>query len=57
VAITHPEHAAAVPAVNDASRTLVLEHELAMARERLAKLQNLRGLKVLKKINRALGRK
>jgi SAM-dependent methyltransferase len=57
VAVTHPEHASAVPSVNDAARVGVLEHELQMARERLAELQELKGIKMLKKINRAMGRR
>jgi hypothetical protein len=57
VAITQPDHAKNLPVLSDASRVGVLEHELAMTKELMDKLLKLRGLKLLKKINRVFGAK
>jgi SAM-dependent methyltransferase len=52
VAITHPEHASAVPDLADAARIGVLEHQVEAVTQKLNQLQRLAGLKLLKKINR-----
>jgi SAM-dependent methyltransferase len=57
IAITHPEFINSVPDLADATRIGVLEHQLLAAKEKLSDLQNLKGLKFLRKINRLLGRK
>jgi SAM-dependent methyltransferase len=57
VAITHQDYAASVPDVADATRITVLEHELAAVKRKLSDLQQLHGLKFLRKINGLLGSK
>ncbi len=52
VAITHPDQTAIVPKVEDVARIGVIEHELAMARQRYAAASSLHGFKLLKRINR-----
>jgi SAM-dependent methyltransferase len=54
VAITHPEYQSQVPDIADASRIAVLEQLLKMTREKLEDLQSLSGLKLVKKLNRAI---
>jgi SAM-dependent methyltransferase len=57
VAITHREHINEVPDLADASRIGVLEHQVAALTQRIDELQKLKGLKLLRKINRLFGRK
>lgn len=57
VAITHPEHAGAVPDLADVARNGVLEHQVAAVTRKLNDLQKLKGLKLLKKINRLVNGK
>lgn len=52
VALTHPEHAAAVPELADVARIGVLEQQVQATTRKLNDLQKLRGLKLLKKMNR-----
>jgi SAM-dependent methyltransferase len=52
VAITHPEYIDSVPDVVDSARIRVLEHEVGALKAKIADLQQLTGLKFLKKVNR-----
>ena len=52
VALTHPEHASAVPELADVARIGVLQHQVDALQKKLNSLQKLKGLKLLKKINR-----
>jgi SAM-dependent methyltransferase len=57
VALTHPEHAAAVPELADVARIGVLEQQVGALNKKLNALQKLKGLKLLKKINRLINGK
>jgi SAM-dependent methyltransferase len=52
VALTHPEHASAIPELADVARIGVLEQQVQATSRKLNDLQKLGGLKLLKKINR-----
>jgi hypothetical protein len=55
VAITHVENSAQLPDIADTARVGVLEHEVSALKGKLNDLQKLRGMKLLKQINRLFG--
>lgn len=56
VALTHAEGGAEVPDIADAARISVLEHSLAATKADLARIKGMKGYKLMKKINRKIGK-
>ena len=54
VALTHPAHAASLPAIHDANRLGVLEQQLKAAKGQAAALKGLHGMGLLRRVNRTL---
>lgn len=54
VAIAHPENLAAIPILSDAARIGVLEQQLAAAKQKLAEMKQLKGMKFVRRLNKLL---
>jgi SAM-dependent methyltransferase len=57
VTLVHEDRAVDLPEIADAARVSVLEHNLAEMRQKVAEVQSMAGFKVLRKLNRLMGRR